>query len=171
MAPSQSTGTPTVRSVDFGAARLPALLAAAVALCPAPAGAQKARIQDLSDVDFGTLTALTSDASRNQDLCLFSQTNGYNIRAFGSGAGGAFTLSSGSSTLPYEVQWSASAGQTAGTMLTANNTLSGLISNAQQQGCNGGPSASIIVLLRSASLSSATAGSYTGTLTLVVAPE
>jgi len=151
--------------------RLPALLAAAAALCPAPAAAQKARIQDLSDVNFGTLTNLAADASLNQSICVFSQSNIYNVRASGSGTGGAFTLSSGANTLAYEVQWSALPGRTTGTMLTANTALTGQTSSAQQQGCNSGPSASLIVVLRSAALSSATTGSYTGTLTLVVAPE
>jgi hypothetical protein len=151
--------------------RLLALLAAVAALCPAPAAAQRARIQNLSDVNFGTLTNLTVDASRNQDICVFSQINGYNVRASGDGTGGAFTLNSGGNALAYEVQWNSSAGQTSGTMLTANTTLSGLTSTANNQGCNQGLTASLIVVLRSGALSSATAGTYSGTLTLVVAPE
>jgi hypothetical protein len=47
------------------------------------------------------------------------------------------------------------------------------VSTASHQTCSTGPasSASLIILLRSAALSSARAGSYNGTLTLVVGPE
>ena len=51
--------------------------------------------------------------------------------------------------------------------------LTGQISSATQQTCNNGPanSASLVVIVRSAALSSAAAGSYSGTLTLVIGPE
>lgn len=155
--------------------RLAALLAAASAVFAAPASAQKVRIDGLIDVNFGTIANLTADSRQSQSICVFSQTanGGYNIRAFGSGTGGAFTLASGGNSLAYEVQWSATSGQTAGTMLTANTTLTGLTSAATHQVCNNGPptTASLIVVLRAADLTGAIAGAYSGTLTLVVAPE
>lgn len=155
--------------------RTAALLAAALIVVPSPAAAQKVRITGLTDVNFGTLTNLSSDALQSQSVCLFSQgvSGGYNVRANGSGTGGAFTLGNGGNSLAYEVQWNQSSGQSSGTTLAANSTLSGLTSSATQQTCNSGPpnSASLIILLRSAALSSVTAGAYGGTLTLVVAPE
>lgn len=151
--------------------RLAALLAAAATLWASPAPAQRVQISELSDVSFGLLTNLNVDAVRNQNICVYSQSNGYNVRAFGDGNGGAFTLSDGANTLAYEVQWNSSAGQTVGTTLAPNAALTGQLSSAQQRSCNQGPSASLIIVLRSAALSSATAGSYSGTLTLVVAPE
>jgi hypothetical protein len=95
------------------------------------------------------------------------------VQATGSGSGGAFTLASGSASLAYEVQWSQVSGQTSGTQLSPNVALTGQVSSATQPSCNSGPStsASLIVILRSAQLSAAAAGSYSGTLTLLVAPE
>jgi hypothetical protein len=51
--------------------------------------------------------------------------------------------------------------------------LTGQVSSATQQTCTNGPatSASLVVILRSAALAGATAGTYTGTVTLVVGPE
>ena len=51
--------------------------------------------------------------------------------------------------------------------------LTGQVSGATHQTCNNGPasSASLIILLRSNVLSSAIAGAYNGTLTLVVGAE
>jgi hypothetical protein len=141
-----------------------------------PASAQqKVQITKLTDVAFGTITDLSVDAVRSQSVCVFSNTStkGYNVRATGSGTGSAFTLSSGAALLAYEVQWNSSSGQTSGTSLTAGTTLTGLKSTATNATCTSGPltSASLIVLIRSATLSSATATAYTGTLTLLIGPE
>lgn len=153
----------------FGVSLLPGL-----AIGIGTAAAQNVRLTDLSDVAFSTV-ALAIDSVRAQSVCAFSNsaTRGYNIKASGSGANSDFTLSNGASLLPYEVQWSATSGQTSGTPLVKNVPLNGLASTATQQQCRSGPasSASLIVIIRSDAASSATAGSYSGSLTLVMAPE
>lgn len=144
---------------------------------PASAASNNVRISGLTNISFNTISDLTSDASLAEDVCVFSSsaTSGYRVTASGSGTGGAFTLApvSGSNTLAYEVQWKAQSGATSGTQLTAGSPLTGLVSSASQQACNSGPavSASLIVVLRAAALSSATAGTYSGSLTLLIAPE
>lgn len=142
---------------------------------PALAASNKVRISNLADVAFGTVANLSSDAVSSQSVCLFADTgnNGYNITATGTGPGGTFVLSSGLATLSYDVLWSSSPGQRSGTELTPSVPLTGQVSTASQQTCNNGPatSASLVVVLRSAALSSAVAGSYSGTLTLLVGPE
>jgi hypothetical protein len=133
------------------------------------------RITGLSDVAFGTVANLSSDSVRSQSICVFSNSpaNGYYVQATGSGSGGAFTLASGSNALAYDVQWSPVSGQSSGTTLSPGVALTGQISAATQPSCNSGPasSASLIVILRAAKLSAAPAGTYSGTLTLLVAPE
>ena len=152
-----------------------AALAALVAPAALQAQSNRVRITKLSDVNFGTLGNLGVDAVMAQNICVFSNTTGrrYRVQATGSAPGGAFALSSGASLLSYEVQWAASSGQSSGTQLTSGVARTGLVSNATQQACNSGPatSASLIVLLRSDSLSSARAGSYSGTLTLVIGAD
>lgn len=152
-----------------------AIAALAILLWDTSAAAQSVRITKLTDVAFGAIANLTVDAVRSQSVCAFSNsaTKGYNVRANGSGAGGAFTLASGIRTLVYEVQWNGTAGQSSGSSLTPNVARTGFVSIATASNCGSGPanSGSLIVILRAADLSSATAGSYTGTLTLVLAPE
>ena len=142
---------------------------------PALAASNNVRITNLGDIAFGTIANLSTDAVQSESLCVYANTatNGYNVRAFGSGSGGAFALSSGSGSLPFDVQWSAAAGQSNGVQLTPNVALSGQVTSATQQTCNAGPatSASLIVILRTAALSSAEAGSYNGSLTLVIGAE
>lgn len=157
---------------------LPLLSAAVLLLAtasPAIAASNNVRITGLTDVAFGLLSNLSSDAVSSQNICVYanSASNGYNVRATGSGPAGAFSLASAASNLPFEVQWNSASGQNSGAQLTANVALSGQVSTATQQTCNSGPaaSASLIVILRTAALSSATAGSYNGSLTLVIGPE
>jgi len=139
-----------------------------------PARAANARITGLRDVSFG-LIAGTADQTASQNVCAFSSsnTNGYSVSALGSAGGGAFELSSGSAQLPYEVLWADSANQSGGTSLVAGTTTGGFISVATRQTCNRGPrsSASLTVVIRSATLSTARAGTYTGTLQITIAPE
>jgi hypothetical protein len=156
----------------------PALLAFAsgfLPCSPALAASNKVRITNLSDITFGTVANLSVDAVRSQSVCLFADTNtsGYTITATGTGPGGAFQLTSGTASMAYEVQWSSSAGQTAGIELTPNVPLTGQLSSASHQACSNGPatSASLVTVLRSSDLSSAPAGTYSGTLTLIVGPE
>lgn len=154
-----------------------AIAGLAGALVAVPAGAQSnnVRITQLSDVAFGSIANLGTDSVRTQSICVFAHTasSGYRVTASGSAPAGAFALSSGASLLVYEVQWNSAAGQTSGSTLGANVTLTGQVSTATHQTCNNGPStsASLIVVLRSAALTSARAGSYSGTLTLLIGPE
>lgn len=152
-------------------ARLAILLALGPAsLCATmPAVAQNVQISNLSDMGFGLVTDVGSDQVQAQSVCTYSGLLGgrYTVTASGSGAGGAFTLSNGSATLPYEVQWSPSAGQTSGTNLVAGRPLAGqtmLLSCPVLQANN----ASLIVILRGTALSAARSGSYTGALTIIL---
>lgn len=152
-----------------------AVLFLAFAALPLPAAAQKARITNISDVSFGLISNLQADSRQSQNICVFSQSIGgaYSILASGSGPGSSFALSSGAYSLAYEVEWSAQSGQTSGTPLAPNVVLTSQASAATQQSCNSGPatSASLTIILRSAELSQASEGSYSGSLTLLVAAE
>jgi hypothetical protein len=135
----------------------------------------KVRLTGLTDVNFGTISNLGSDSVQSESVCLYADTdtNGYDVTAIGTGPGGAFQLASGLSAMPYEVQWSSTAGQSSGAQLAPSLPLTSQTSAASHQTCANGPaaSASLVLILRSAALSSATAGSYSGTLTLLVGPE
>lgn len=147
----------------------------ALAAQPFPAAAQKARITNVSDVSFGLISNLQADSRQSQNICVYSQSTGgaYSITASGSGAGSSFALSSGTSSLAYEVEWSPQSGQASGTPLSPNVALAGQTSSATHQSCNNGPatSASLTIILRGVQLSQASEGSYSGSLTLLVAAE
>lgn len=148
----------------------------ALGLCPGLANAaSQVRISGLTDVAFGTLANFTPDTTKSQNICIYSSvsTHRYSVTATGSGTGGAFTLAAGTSTLAYEVQWAASSGQTTGSALTAGTPLTGQVANTTSSSCltNTTPTASLITILRASAAGSATAGSYSGTLTLLIAPN
>ena len=136
----------------------------------------RVRISGLTDVDL-TNSDPSTDASVAQDVCIWSNTatRGYRVTATGSGAANAFTLSSGAlPVVPYTVEWAGTSGQTTGTALTTGSPLTGLTSSATTSNCSAGPasSASLIVKIGSPDLQVMPATTnFTGTLTLVVAPE
>ena len=150
--------------------------AAALWLAPAePVCAQEARIGGLADVNFGTITAMT-DQSNSQNVVVCSYRNkpqrlAYSVIASGTG-GGAFSLSAGTGTLPYDVQWADSPGLTGGTMLQAGVPASGFDNAANGFDCPAQPdTASLTVTIRAADLATAQAGNYSGSLQITIVPE
>jgi hypothetical protein len=134
----------------------------------------RVQISGLSDIAFGTVDPAVA-ASSAEDVCVWSNTSGkgYTVTATGSGASNAFTLSDGTNSLVYGVEWAGSSGQSTGTALVSGTALGGLSSSAANPTCSSGPAAtaSLIVKMTAADLQAAVASSYTGTLTLVVAPQ
>ena len=133
----------------------------------------RVQIGGLTDIAFGTVDP-SSAASQSEDVCVWSNMSGrgYQVTATGSGASNAFTLTDGTNTLPYSVEWAGSTGQSSGTALTSGSALTGLTSTALNPTCaSGSKTASFFVKMNATSLQAAVASSYTGTLTLVVAPQ
>jgi len=135
----------------------------------------RVQLTGLADVSF-TNQDPSTPAANAQNVCVWSNTStkGYNVTATGSGAGNAFTLASGASNVAYSVEWAGNSGQSAGTALATGAALTGLTSTATNATCSAGASstASLIVKIPAANLQNMQAATtYTGTLTLVVAPE
>lgn len=135
----------------------------------------RVQLTGLSDVSF-TNQDPTVAAANAQNVCVWSNTStkGYNVTATGDGAANAFTLANGALTVPYSVEWSDTSGQSSGTALATATALTGLTTAATNPTCSSGASstASLIVKISTANLQTMQAAtSYTGTLTLVVAPE
>lgn len=135
----------------------------------------RARITGLADVAFTNQDPATA-ASNAQNVCIWSNTatKAYTITASGSGSASAFTLSNGSGTVPYTVEWAATTGQTSGTSLTTGTASASLTTTAVNQACSSAPAttASLIVKMATTDLGTMSAGSsYTGTLTLLVTPQ
>ena len=134
----------------------------------------RVQISGLSDLGFGTLDP-SSAASRSENVCVWSNTatKGYNVTATGDGGSNAFTLTNGTTTLAYAVEWAGTSGQTGGSALTTNTPRTGLTSSATAPNCPSSTTASLIVKFSTAQMHAAvgSATAYTGTLTLVVGPE
>lgn len=135
----------------------------------------RVQLSGLTDVSFVNQDPNTA-ALNAQNVCVWSNTStkGYNVTASGSGAGSAFTLANGAASVPYSVEWAPTSGQTSGTALTAGTALTGLTSTATSATCGSGASStsSLIVKISTSNLQTMQAATtYTGTLTLVVAPE
>jgi len=151
------------------------LLLAAGLLAGSGASAQQVRIRQLNDFAFGTIGVAPVDQVLTDNLCVYSTavSGRYTITARGSGSGSAFTLASGGNTLPYEVQWAFASGQSSGSVLSPGVAVAGTTTNRTDSTCGltGSLTASLIVVLRTAAQQSGKAGTYSGTLTLLVAPN
>lgn len=174
--PSPRSRARSTRDRDGARARFASGLAAlCIAFAPQAATAQKVRVTNLTDVNFGLIANTQAEARRSQNICLYSNSTGgaYSVSASGSGPGSSFVLTNGPDSLAYAVEWSDSSGQTSGTELTPSVALTGQQSVATHQFCNSGPAttASMTIVLRAANLSQARQGNYAGTLTLLIAAE
>jgi hypothetical protein len=161
------------RGVSLADLRL--LGAAALLATASGAAAQQARITALTDVSFGTISNFTTDLTLTQNVCVYSTaTSGrYRVTATGSGTSSAFTLASGTNRLAYEVQWADAINQTTGDALTAGVALTQQNTSATSSNCAAAPTrtATLITILRTSAIGAAKAGTYTGTLTLLIAPN
>ena len=137
------------------------------------------RISGLSDILIAFDPAGTGDVTGSSTACIYRNGAGtYSIEATGDGASDAFTIEDSAATptvVPYTVEWDDevgggnAAGVTSGTALTGQsgaNTVSDDCSNA-----GGGANAFVEVTIDRADLLAAPAGTYNGTLTLLVTPE
>lgn len=150
---------------------------AAISLSAAsPAAAGTARVSGLADINFGSIVN-AADQTSSQSVIVCSYKNNpqdlpYSVTATGSGTANAFELSSGAAILPYDVQWADTAGQTGGTLLQPGSPAAGFGNGATGFACpTQGGNASLTVTIRSADIAGAPAGTYTGTLQLMIAPQ
>jgi len=154
---------------------LSVIIALSLILCPSRASAERVRVTNLSNVNFGLISNLQVESRRSQNVCVYanSSRSSYSVYAYGSAPGSAFALTNGSHSLAYGVQWSGIGGQTSGVALAPNVVLAGQTTVAQHQTCSNGPttSASLSIVLPASELSQAREGTYSGSLTLVIAAE
>ena len=153
------------------------LTCAAISLGAAsPAAAESARISGLADINFGAIVnAIDQTSSQSVIVCSYKnnpQNLPYSVTATGSGTASAFQLSSGAAILPFDVQWADTAGQAGGTQLQPGTPAAGFANGATGFACpTQGTNASLTVTIRSADIAAAPAGTYSGTLQLLIAPQ
>jgi hypothetical protein len=167
MSSSSRPATP-LRAVMRPLVRL--LLIAGAAGVAAPGQAQLVQVSQLKDVAFG-IVGTASAVSRSQNVCveMLALVNYYSVTATGSGTDGSFRLADGANTLAYDVQWSDATNQTVGTALVAGRATGNFAAGSCVFGLT--TSASLITAISLATLTGATAGTYRGTLTLLIAPQ
>ena len=148
------------------------LLLATAFLCPAPVSAQQILINELRDINFGR--AVPSGGTLRADLqfCVVLDQNAtYQVLAYGEEVGGDFTLNSGPFRLPYVARFTDRRRARGFRRLFPGQPLTGLRVRGNNNGVCNRPNAGVRIVLRSSDLQQASAGSYRGTLSLMVSPE
>lgn len=122
------------------------------------------QISDMNDFAFGTYSG-TGDLNGTDDVCIYRNgTGNYTVTATGSGAANAFTMTDGTNTIAYSVTLD-------GAALTSGTAANQTGAHASSANCAGTPNKTLNVDVLAADLQAAPAGAYTGTLTLLVAPN
>lgn len=126
------------------------------------------QITGLADIDLGSESRLTADASASDDVCVFSTSGSYSVTV--SSANGSFILQdiNTASDIAYEINWTVDNTPQALTYNTASTAIAG---NNNDPTCGGTPNASFEVVVPSAGFNAASPGTYIDTLTLLLSPE
>lgn len=131
----------------------------------------RARISNLSDV---TIAATAGAVSSAQGPCVWSNTatRAYRITASGSGNAGAFSLTNGTTPIPYNVDWAAAPGAVSFTPLSATTQSAPFIATSATSNCAGGPDSTLRITIGAQNVAKMVSGQvYQGTMTLVVTPQ
>ncbi len=112
-----------------------------------------------------------SDLTGSDNVCVYSNNGGFNITATGSGAGNAFTLAGGGTTVPYAVEWANTSGALSGTGMTSGTPLNSQTATFAGPDCGGGTNTTVLINVSQVDLGDAPAAAYSGVLTLLVAPQ
>ncbi len=126
------------------------------------------RISNMVDIQLGTFAG--ADASDSTGACIYrNSAPTYQITASGSGAANAVTLTDGTNSVAYSVTYSDGS---APDSMTSGLALTGQAGADVDVACgNTGDNATVAVTVAAADAAALPAGAYTGTLTLVVAPN
>jgi hypothetical protein len=141
-------------------------------VCATPSAAQ-VQISGLSDLAFGTWNGAGAVEGEVEHCVLGNRGGRFSIEATGDGPGDSFALTNGPVSLPYQVAYDDGGGWSplsSGTPLAGQR---GSPNTNQFQRCLDGsrPPERLRVRLLAQDLSQAAGGGYSGTLTLLVAPE
>jgi hypothetical protein len=131
------------------------------------------RITGVANLDLGSWTG-AGNLTANDDVCVFRNgTATYKITGSGSGAASAFTITDGSHPLAYTVAFNDQSG-TVGEIALLTTVLSvqqsGADTSSQTCSAHSADNANFHITITAAALGAVPAGTYTGTLTLVVEP-
>lgn len=131
--------------------------------------AQEVRISGLSDFTFGQYAG-TGSPSFSIDVCVYSNPSGvYGVTVTGDGPGFAITHTTNNDTISYGAYWSdggAYVSLTSGSVLHNQGNA-----NTSVDDCGGSTNASLELRFSESALLSGSAGSYSGSMTILVEPE
>jgi hypothetical protein len=158
--------------MSLGRRLVPCILASVVASY-APALSAQALISGLSDLQLGSWNGF-GDLEGSVEHCVFARPGGrYAVAASGIGSGGAFVLQNGPGTLPFQVDYDDGGGWSQldpGVPLAGQRGEPNLVQFAR---CLIGlrPPERVRVRILTQDLAAAVAGTYSGSLTLLITPE
>jgi uncharacterized protein YdbL (DUF1318 family) len=134
--------------------------------------ADQAQITSINDINLGAWTIASSAPTGFDDICVYTSTGSYEVTTTSANFTGAnYRLYDGSANyVVYTVSWNDATGG-GGAAMTHNTAMTGQTGNSASATCGGSQNASVQVDITNVAMAAAVAGTYTDTLTMVVAPE
>lgn len=127
------------------------------------------RISNLTDINLGVFAG--ADASGSTAACVYRNgTGAYQVMASGDGTAGAFTLTDGTNSVPYVIDYDDGTGaqpMTSGIPVIGRTGADPASATCATTGNN----ATVTATVAAVDAATLPAGTYAGTLTLLVSPE
>jgi hypothetical protein len=130
------------------------------------------KISNLDDINFGLYSGF-GNLRHNENICINTiPMSNYRVTIWGSGASGAFVVSNGLKTIPFEVKYRNRTGNgNSGTNMSPGIPLTNQNRSSSELNCPSGLNANINVGFARKDLQAASSGRYSGRLTITIAPE
>ena len=159
---------PTLCDIHLNKMRLTFLTFVLFLSFPATSQAQDVLITGLQDYNFGSFSG---DEDMDDTLCIYKSSGNkrYWVTATGSGTGGAFELQDGGNSFAYGVRWQKAGGNFG--KLTAGVAKRYGGADKVNTDCGGVDNAGLRIEMRESNVAGAPAGSYGGSLTLLIEPD
>lgn len=133
------------------------------------------RISNIADINLGTYDGVAATMSYNESYCVYTNTGDYTITPSSTPGSSptSYALTAGSNQIEYSLRISDTANAATGPPL-ANGETSGVLTASQTMPfsltCDDAYNASVYIEISGSELQSKPSGTYSGTLTLQVAP-
>ncbi|MEX1032641.1 MAG: hypothetical protein WDZ30_04725 [Cellvibrionaceae bacterium] len=136
---------------------------------------QLIQVSGIDNINMGNYDGLSASVNQNEPYCIYTNAGDYTVTpssTVGSSAG-SYALSAGADQVEYTVRVSNTSDASNGTLLDNGETSQALSANQSaplSPSCSGSDNAAVYVEILGSELQAKPAGTYTGTLTLQVAP-
>jgi len=130
--------------------------------------AEQVQISNMNDISFGSWSGSLS-MEQTDAVCIYNDSANTNYKISATSPGGVFRMTNGGNNLNFEVRFQGSSGGFV--QLTHGSPSNFTAANISSSNCSGGTNATLKVTVTESDLAAAKAGTYSGSLSLLLEPN